>query len=89
MPPDSAGLRQWGYRGQVSELTDEQWAEVEKELARQPYHRAREVATFVKERFHIAYTERGMQALLRRKGDRCIKPAWSMAIRLRKVSKKP
>jgi len=68
-----AGPRQWGYGGQTPELSDEQWAQVEKELARKPYHRAREVATFVKEQFHLEYSERGMQALLRRKGYRCIK----------------
>jgi hypothetical protein len=42
-------------------------------LARKPYRRARDVAAFVKERFGIEYTERGMQALLRRKGYRYIK----------------
>jgi transposase len=67
------GLRQWGYQGQAAELSDEQWAQVEQELARKPYHRARDVAAFVKEQFQIAYTERGMQALLQRKGYRCIK----------------
>lgn len=67
------GLRQWGYKGQDCNLSDEQWAEVEKELACKPYHRAREVATFVKKRFGIEYSERGMQALLRRKGYRHIK----------------
>ena len=68
-----AGLRQWKYQGQPPELNDEQWAQVEQELARKPYHRAREVAAFVKEHFHIEYSERGMQALLRRKGYRRIK----------------
>jgi len=67
------GLRQWGYRGQDCNLSDEQWAEVEEELASKPYRRARDVAAFVKERFGIEYTERGMQALLRRKGYRYIK----------------
>jgi len=67
------GLRQWGYQGQDCKLNDEQWAEVEAELERKPYSRAREVAAFVKERFGIEYTERGMQALLRRKGYRHIK----------------
>ena len=66
-------LRQWGYEGQDCNLSDEQWAEVEEELARKPYRRARDVAAFVKERFSIEYTERGMQALLRRKGYRYIK----------------
>lgn len=30
------GLRQWGYKGQDCDLSDEQWAEVEEELARKP-----------------------------------------------------
>jgi transposase len=68
-----AGLRQWGYTGQEPDLTAEQWAEVEQELERKPYHRARDVAAFVTNRFQIAYSERGMQALLRRKGYRHIK----------------
>jgi len=68
-----AGIRQWGYHGQDCELSPAQWAEVETELARKPYGRAREVAAFVKEKFDLAYTERGMQALLRRKGYRHIK----------------
>ena len=55
-------LRQWGYEGQDCNLSDEQWAEVEEELARKPYRRARDVAAFVKERFGIEYAERGMQA---------------------------
>jgi transposase len=67
------GLRQWSYQGQDCKLSDEQWAEVEEELARKPYHRAIDVAAFVKGRFGIEYTERGMQALLRRKGYRYIK----------------
>lgn len=67
------GLRQWGYKGQSSKLSDEQWVEVEEELERKPYHRAREVAAFVKDKFGMEYTERGMQALLRRKGYRHIK----------------
>lgn len=67
------GLCQWGYQGQECQLTDEQWAQVEQELARKPYHRAREVAAFVKEQFQIEYSERGMQALLRRKEYRHIK----------------
>ena len=67
------GLRQWGYEGQSCQLDDEQWAEVEEELAHKPYRRARDVAAFVKERFSIEYTDRGMQALLRRKGYRYIK----------------
>ena len=67
------GLRQWGYKGQDCQLSDEQWAEVEEELARKPYHRAQEVAGFVKERFGIEYSLRGMQALLRRKEHRHIK----------------
>jgi transposase len=67
------GLRQWGYKGQDCQLSDEQWAEVEEELARKPYHRAQEVGGFVKERFGIEYSVRGMQALLRRQGYRHIK----------------
>lgn len=67
------GLRQWGYRGQQCQLSEDQWAEVEKELERTPYRRAKEVATFVKKTFGVAYSERGMQALLRRKGYRYIK----------------
>jgi len=67
------GLRQWGYHGQPAALTDAQWAEVEAELERKCYHRAKEVAVFVKEHFQIEYSERGMQALLRRKGYRHIK----------------
>jgi transposase len=67
------GLRQWGYKGQDCKLSDKQWAEVEEELECKPYRRAREVATFVKKRFGIEYTERGMQALLRCKGYRYIK----------------
>jgi transposase len=68
-----AGLRQWGYKGQTSELSDEQWAEVEAELERKPYHYAKQVVAFVKKKFNIEYTQRGMQALLRRKGYRRIK----------------
>jgi transposase len=67
------GLRQWDYKGQVSRLSDERWAAVETELERQPYHYAKEVVAFVKQTFGIAYSERGMQALLRRKGYRPIK----------------
>ena len=67
------GLRQWGYKGQDCKLSDEQWVKVEEELEHKPYRRARDVAAFVKERFGIEYTERGMQALLRRKGYRYIK----------------
>ena len=67
------GLRQWNYKGQACELDDEQWAAVETELARHPYHSAKAVATFVKHTFGIKYSERGMQALLRRKGYRYIK----------------
>lgn len=68
-----AGLRKWDYTGQECNLSDEQWAEVEKELEENVYHTARQVAKFVKERFEIEYTARGMQALLRRKGYRHIK----------------
>ena len=68
-----AGLRQWGYHGQVGNLSDEQWAEVEAELERQPYHYAKEVVAFVKKKFEISYSERGMQNLLRHKGYRRIK----------------
>lgn len=67
------GLRTWRYRGQTCQLTDAQWAEVDQELTRIPYRRAHEVATFVNERFGITYSDRGMQALLRRKGYRYIK----------------
>lgn len=67
------GLCQWCYEGQDCQLSDAQWLEVEEELARKPYHRAREVAKYVKGRFGIVYSERGMQALLRRKGYRHIK----------------
>ncbi len=67
------GLCHWGYKGQACELSEAQWAEVEAELARQPYHRARDVAAFVKEHYGLEYSERGMQALLRRKGYRYIK----------------
>ena len=68
-----AGLRQWGYQGQEGHLSDEQWAEVEEELERKPYHYAKQVVAFVKKKFNIEYSERGMQALLRRKGYRRIK----------------
>ncbi len=68
-----AGLRQWGYKGQEPHLTTEQWAAVECELASKPYHCACEVAVWVKAQFQIEYSERGMQALLRRKGYRHIK----------------
>ena len=67
------GLRQWGYKGQGCDLSDEQWAEVEAELERKPYHYAKQVVAFVKKKFGIEYSERGMQALLRRKGYRRIK----------------
>jgi transposase len=67
------GLRQWDYQGQACNLSDEQWVEVEVELERQPYHYAKQVVAFIKEKFGIEYSERGMQALLRRKGYRRIK----------------
>jgi transposase len=67
------GLRQWGYKGQDCDLSAEQWAEVEEELARKPYRDAKEVAAFVEKKFGVAYSQRGMQALLRRKGYRSIK----------------
>lgn len=67
------GLRSWRYHGQQPRLTDTQWAEVEQELARTPYRRARDVAAFVTARFGITYTGHGMQALLRRKGYRHVK----------------
>jgi len=67
------GLLKWGYTGQSGQLTDEQWAEVECELDENFYRRAHEVALFVKERFGVDYSDRGMQALLRRKGYRHIK----------------
>ena len=67
------GLRQWGYKGQAGNLSDEQWAEVEAELERQPYHYAKEVVAFVKKKFDLAYSERGMQNLLRHTGYRRIK----------------
>jgi transposase len=68
-----AELCRWGYQGQAAELNDEQWAAVERELADKPYRRAQDVAAFVKVRFGIEYSKRGMQALLRRKGYRPIK----------------
>jgi transposase len=68
-----AGLRQWGYQGQPNQLNDEQWAEVEAELERQPYHYAKQVVAFVKKKFGVVYSERGMQDLLRRQGYRRIK----------------
>ncbi len=46
---------------------------MEAELERKPYRYAQEVVTFVKKQFGIEYSERGMQALLRRKGYRHIK----------------
>ena len=67
------GLRQWGYQGQKGHLSDEQWLEVEAELERKPYHYAKEVVAFVKKKFGLGYSERGMQDLLRRKGYRRIK----------------
>jgi transposase len=67
------GLCRWEYQGRQSELNEEQWAEVEQELARKVYRRAKEVAAYVKAQFQIEYSERGMQALLRRKGYRRIK----------------
>lgn len=67
------GLLAWGYAGQAAHLNDEQWAEVERELDEHFYRRAHEVAAFVKRRFGVEYTDRGMQALLRRKGYRHIK----------------
>ena len=67
------GLRQWGYQGQKCHLSDEQWLEVEAELERKPYHYAKEVVAFVKKKFGLVYSERGMQDLLRRKGYRRIK----------------
>lgn len=67
------GLRRWGYKGQKSELNEAQWAEVEAELDRQPYRYAKEVVAFVKKKFDISYSERGMQNLLRSKGYRRIK----------------
>jgi transposase len=67
------GLRQWGYRGQSGQLSEKQWAEVEAELERKPYRRAKEVVRLVKQKFELVYSERGMQALLRRQGYRRIK----------------
>jgi transposase len=67
------GLRQWGYKGQDCNLSAEQWVAVEEELERKPYRCAKQVVTFVKERFGIEYSAHGMQALLRRKGYRYIK----------------
>lgn len=66
-------LLTWGYVGQTGQLTDEQWAEVERELDTNFYRRAHEVAAFVKARFEVEYSDRGMQSLLRRKGYRHIK----------------
>lgn len=67
------GLLKWGYTGQSGQLTDEQWAEVECEVDENVYRRAHEVARFVNARFGVEYSDRGMQALLRRKGYRHIK----------------
>ena len=67
------GLRQWGYKGQESDLNAEQWAEVEAELERRPYRYAKEVVGLVKKKFDLTYSERGMQNLLRHKGYRRIK----------------
>jgi transposase len=67
------GLLSWGYTGQTGRLNDEQWAEVERELDTNFYRRAHEVAAFVKKQFGVEYSDRGMQALLRRKGYRHIK----------------
>ena len=53
-----AELCRWGYQGREAELNDEQWAEVEQELASKPYHRAQDVAAFIKERFGITYSKR-------------------------------
>ena len=67
------GLRQWGYKGQESDLSAAQWAEVEAELERRPYRTAKEVVGLVKKKFDLTYSERGMQNLLRHKGYRRIK----------------
>jgi len=67
------GLLHWGYQGQKPTLSEAQWAQVEQELERNPYHTAKAVAKFVKEQFQVEYSERGMQALLRRQGYRYIK----------------
>ena len=67
------GLLKWGYTGQVGHLSPEQWAEVECELDTKFYRRAHEVAAFVKQQFGVEYSDRGMQALLRRQGYRHIK----------------
>jgi transposase len=67
------GLLKWGYTGQAGQLNDAQWAEVEGELDKNFYRRAHEVAIFVKREFGVEYSDRGMQALLRRKGYRHIK----------------
>jgi transposase len=67
------GLRQWGYQGQASDLSAAQWAELEAELERRPYRTAKEVVAFVKKKFDLSYSERGMQNLLRHKGYRRIK----------------
>jgi len=63
----------WRYAGSASQLSAAQWDLVETELARRPYRRAREVAVFIKDQFNLTYSERGIQALLRRKGYRYIK----------------
>src|SRR4030043_306236 len=67
------GLLKWSSTGQTGQLSSEQWAEVERELDTNFYRRAHEVAAFVKLRFGVAYSDRGVQALLRRKGYRHIK----------------
>ena len=41
------GLRQWGYKGQDCNLSDEQWAEVEEELERKPYYYAKQVIAYL------------------------------------------
>lgn len=67
------GLLTWDYGGQSGRLTDAQWADVEQELDTNFYRRAHEVAAFVRQQFGVEYSDRGMQALLRRKGYRHIK----------------
>jgi transposase len=68
-----ARLLTWRYTGQTDQLSPKQWAEVEHELDTNFYRRAHEVAAFVKQQFGVEYSDRGMQALLRRKGYRHIK----------------
>jgi transposase len=61
-------LCQMHIKGRTARLSPQQLAALEEELARQPFSSAKEVAAWVKEQLGIAYSERGMQALLKRHG---------------------